>query len=72
MEGDESLAGKPEKVLKGILSGKVNKFLKSICLLDQGFVKDEKITVAQALAACGKNLGAAISVAEFVYFKVGQ
>jgi elongation factor Ts len=72
METDESLKGKPEKVLSGILSGKMNKFLKSICLLDQPYIKDEKITVQQALDNCGKQIGAKLSIAEYVYFKVGQ
>jgi elongation factor Ts len=72
MEGDESLKGKPDKVLEGILGGKVSKFLKSICLMDQGYVKDEKFTVAQALADFGKTLGASITINEYVYFKVGE
>jgi len=72
MAGDEKLQGKPEKVLEGILKGKVNKFLADICLLDQGYVKDEKITVKAALEAAGKAAGARLQVAEFAYFKVGQ
>ena len=46
MGKDEKLAGKPEKVLEGILQGKVNKFLSEICMMEQGYVKDEKLTVA--------------------------
>jgi elongation factor Ts len=72
METDESLKGKPEKVLEGILAGKVSTFLKSICLMDQGFVKDEKCTVAQVLAEAGKQAGAKLSVVEYAYFKVGS
>jgi elongation factor Ts len=72
METDESLKGKPEKVLEGILAGKVSKFLKSICLMDQGFVKDEKFTVAQVLAEAGKQAGAKLSVVDYAYFKVGS
>jgi elongation factor Ts len=71
METDESLKDKPEKVLEGILSGKVSKFLKSICLMDQGFIKDEKLSVSKVLDETGKRLGAKLSVAEYVYFKVG-
>ncbi|MDR3145498.1 MAG: translation elongation factor Ts [Treponema sp.] len=72
MEGDEKLMAKPANVIDGILKGKVKKYLADICLLDQGYVKDEKITVAQALADCGKQLGAKLSVIDYVYFKVGQ
>jgi elongation factor Ts len=72
LEGDEKLTGKPQQVLDNILKGKVNKYLADVCLLDQGYVKDEKITVAQALADCGKQLGAKLTVNDYVYFKVGQ
>ena len=71
METDESLKGKPQNVLDGILSGKVSKLLKSICLMDQPFVKDDKLTVSQVLANTAKSAGAALSVSGYVYFKVG-
>jgi elongation factor Ts len=72
LEGDEKLMEKPPQVLDNILKGKMSKYLADICLLDQGYVKDEKITVAQALADCGKQLGAKLTVNDYVYFKVGQ
>jgi len=71
MEQDEKLQDKPEKVIQGVLQGKINKHLKDICLLEQGFVKEEKLTVAQVLADCGKQVGAILSVTDFGYFKVG-
>jgi elongation factor Ts len=71
MEGDEKLQGKPANVIENILKGKVNKYLSDICLLEQAYVKDEKFTVAQALADCGKKTGAALGVKEYVYYKVG-
>jgi elongation factor Ts len=71
MEGDEKLKGKPANVIDNILKVKVNKYLADICLVEQGYVKDEKFTVAQALADCGKKLGAAVSVKDYVYYKVG-
>ena len=71
MDKDEKLKGKPENVLNGILSGKVNKFLSEICLLEQGYVKDEKLTVAKAVEECGKKAGAKLAITGFVYYKVG-
>jgi elongation factor Ts len=71
MEKDEKLKGKPENVLNGILQGKVNKFLSEICLLEQGYVKDEKMTVAKAVEECAKKAGAKLSVNDYVYYKVG-
>jgi elongation factor Ts len=72
MELDEKIKGKPANVIDGILKGKINKHLSDICLLEQGYVKDEKVSVAKALEAMGKEAGAVISVSEFVYFKVGN
>ena len=71
MEQDETMQGKPAKVLENILKGKVSKFLKDICLMDQAYVKDEKMTVAQALADAGKNFGVKLAVKDYVYFRVG-
>jgi elongation factor Ts len=71
MEQDEKLKGKPDKVLEGILKGKVNKYLSEICLLEQGYVKDEKLTVAQAVEECAKKAGAKLAVSGYAYYKVG-
>jgi len=71
MDKDEKLAGKPEKVLEGILQGKVNKFLSEICLMEQGYVKEEKITVQKAIEDCAKKAGAKLVLTDYVYYKVG-
>lgn len=72
MEQDEKMKGKPANVVENILKGKVNKYLSEICLLDQGFVKDEKLSVAKVAEDLGKQVGAKISIADYVYFRVGQ
>ena len=72
MDQDEKMKGKPTNVVDSILKGKVNKYLSEICLLDQGFVKDEKLSVAKVLEDLGKQVGANIRVADYVYFRVGQ
>jgi len=72
VEQDEKLQGKPAAVVEGILKGKLNKHLGDICLMDQGYVKDEKMTVAQAVAEQSKNTGAKIGIAGFAYFRVGS
>jgi elongation factor Ts len=71
MEQDEKLKGKPENVLAGILQGKIKKYLAEICLLDQGYVKDEKLTVAKAVEECAKKAGAKLTITDYVYYKVG-
>jgi elongation factor Ts len=72
MEQDQKLMEKPANVREGILKGKVNKYLSEICLLEQGYVKDEKLTVTQAVAECAKKAGAKLTVSDYVYFKVGS
>ena len=71
MEQDEKMQGKPANVIDNILKGKVSKFLKDICLMDQAYVKDEKMTVAKALADAGKSFNANLCIKDYVYFKVG-
>lgn len=72
VEGDEKMRGKPANVLEGIVKGKTNKLMAEICLLDQGFVKDEKQTVAKVMADVMKTAGAALAIVDFVYFRVGE
>ncbi|MDR1506873.1 MAG: translation elongation factor Ts [Treponema sp.] len=72
MEQDESVKSKPPAVVENILKGKINKLLKEICLLDQGYVKDEKLSVSQALADISRKTGAAITVKDYLYYKVGS
>jgi len=71
MKKDEKLAGKPEKVLDGILQGKMSKYVSEICFLEQNHVTEDKLTVAQALEECSKKAGAKLSITGYVYYKVG-
>ena len=59
-------AGKPEAMLERIADGTVKKFLKEVTLLDQPFVKDDKVTIAQLLKSKNAN------VADFALFVVGE
>jgi elongation factor Ts len=58
--------GKPEKVVDRIVEGKVQKYLKDVCLLEQAFVKDPDKTVGELIGA------AKATVAGFERFKLGQ
>ncbi len=64
--------GRPEKVLPGIVKGKMNKHFGEICFLDQPFVKDDKQSVAKVLQGLSKEIGSKISVTDFIYFRVGE
>lgn len=65
-------SGKPEKVIEKMVDGKVDKFLKEICLLEQAFVKNPDITINELLTAAIAKLGENISVRRFARFKVGE
>ncbi len=67
----ESL-GKPEKVIKGIVQGKINKHLSEICLLDQAFVKNQSIKVSKVLDDLGKEIGGKIEIKDYLYYKIGE
>jgi elongation factor Ts len=71
METDEKLKVKSANVLKGILKGKLNKYIAEISFLDQNYIKNDKITVKQALAETGKQLGAVLKIERYLNFKVG-
>lgn len=64
--------GKPEKVIDGIVKGKMNKHFAENCLLDQGFVKEEKVSVAKKMEEIGKQAGGSLKLTNFVYYKVGE
>ncbi len=64
--------GKPEKVVPGIVKGKLNKHFSEICFLNQGFVKDDKQSVQKVLEALGKEVGSKLGIAEYLYFRVGE
>lgn len=71
---DPKVAGKPEKVIEGMIQGKLNKELKEICLNDQVYVKaeDGKQSVSAYLAQVGKANNAKLSVKRFVRFERGE
>ncbi len=71
---DPKESQKPEKVINGMIEGRVNKELKEICLVDQVYVKaeDGKQSVGKYLEAVSKEVGAAVSVKRFVRFETGE
>ena len=71
---DPKESQKPEKVIEGMIKGRINKELKDICLVDQIYVKaeDGKQTVAQYVAQVAKATGANLSIKKFVRFETGE
>jgi elongation factor Ts len=64
--------GKPEKIVDKVVEGRMSKYYEEVCLLDQPFIKDNTVSIAQYLAAKGKELGDTLDVAGFIRFKVGE
>ncbi len=69
---DPKMAAKPEKVLEGIVNGRLAKFYKEVCLLEQTFVKDDNISVAKYIQDTAKEIGAKIELVSFVRFAKGE
>lgn len=71
---DPKESQKPEKVIEGMIKGRLNKELKEICLLDQVYVKaeDGKQSVVKYLDQVSKEIGATLSIKKFVRFETGE
>ncbi len=72
MNDDPKMASKPEQVKAKIIDGKIGKFYKENCLLDQTFVKDDKVSVKQYLDSVAKAQGGKLTVSEFVRYERGE
>ena len=64
--------GKPEKMLDKIAEGKLNKFFKESCLMNQPYVKDPNLTVADYLNDVIAKTGENITIGRFARFQVGE
>lgn len=71
-QAKEENPNKPENIIEKMITGRLNKEMKEICLLDQAYVQDSDINVAQYVANVGKAAGANLSVVKFVRFKTGE
>lgn len=60
--------GKPQAAIEKMIPGRIKKFYKDVCLLDQPYFKDSKISVRDLIAETGKKNGAELKVVRFVRF----
>ena len=72
MANDPKMASKPEKVKEGIVMGKLGKYYEENCLLQQAFVKENKISVEKHVAEVAKQLGGKITIKAFTRFATGE
>jgi len=64
-------SGKPDNIIEKIVSGKIEKYLSEICLMDQKFVKNPDLTVQDLLNELIAKMGENISVKRFARFQIG-
>jgi elongation factor Ts len=64
--------GKPEHIAEKIAEGKVEKFLKEVCLLEQPYIKDDKKTVEDLIKEYIAKLGENIQVRRFTRYEIGE
>ncbi len=69
---EEQAVGKPPQAIEKIVTGKMNKFFATNCLLEQGFVKNPDISIKDHVASVAQALGDEITVAKFLRFQIGE
>ena len=72
MANDPKNANKPDAVKQKMIEGKIKKYFKENCLVDQEFVKDGDLSVAQYTAKVAKDLGGDIKIVKFARFQKGE
>jgi len=65
-------SGKPENIIDKILEGKMKKYYAEVCLLDQPFIKDDKVTIKKHIDDVEKDTGFKITVKQFERFGIGK
>jgi len=65
-------SGKPEPVVQKMVDGQIAKWMKEICLLDQGYVKDPDKTIEQIQQELIAKIGENIKIRRFVRFELGE
>lgn len=65
-------SGKPEKIIDGIIEGKLKKLYSEICLLEQSFIKDDSVTIRQLLQQLVAKTGENVKIQRFARFEIGK
>lgn len=64
--------GKPEKIVEKMVEGRIEKYYKEVCLLEQPFIKNPDVTVQQLITEKIAKIGENISVRRFARFELGE
>lgn len=65
-------SGKPQNIIDKMIEGRIKKFYEEICLLDQAFVMDDKLKIAEVLKNFEKANGNSVKVQDYVLFILGE
>jgi len=65
-------SGKPEKVWDKIVTGRIEKFFSEVCLMEQTYIKDDKLTITDVINELIAKLGENISIRRFVRYQLGE
>lgn len=71
-QNDPKNANKPANIIEKMIEGRLNKELKEMCLVEQEYVKEDKISVKEYVARVAKEIGADVAVKSFVRFETGE
>lgn len=71
-KNDPKNANKPENIIEKMITGRLNKEFKEMCLVDQEYVKDDSMTVGKYIDSVAKTEGGKVSVKSFVRYETGQ
>ena len=71
-EGQCKEEGKPEKIWDKIVTGKLRRYFKEHCLIDQIYIKDTDQSVGKLLEAVGKQIDDTIQIVRFARIKAGE
>jgi elongation factor Ts len=72
MKNDPKNANKPDAILDKIVSGRLGKFYERVCLVEQGYVKEDSISVGTYTKNTAKELGGDIKILSFTLFEKGE
>ncbi len=65
-------SGKPDNIIEKMVMGRLNKFFKEACLIDQPFVKDSELSVKEHITKVAKDLGGNVEVKAFTRYRLGD
>jgi elongation factor Ts len=72
MKNDPKNANKPDAILDKIVTGRLGKFYERVCLVEQGYVKEDSMTVGAYTKSVAKELGGSIKIVSFCLYEKGE